>query len=200
VHVWIGSLGCPTIAWASLRAALSTDEASHARALPSAADRRRFLASRGQLRILLGRYQRTAPRAIRLGREPNGKPILEAPTGKPQLHFNVSHSGELVLYALTRAGAVGADVEQFRPNLDWHGVAARFFAAEEAAALGRVDGAGWADFYRLWTQKEAMAKAAGGSLFSWLGADLAAAVPTRWTVWSWHPPGAAASVAVSRAA
>jgi 4'-phosphopantetheinyl transferase len=199
VHVWTGSLRRPSASWASLAAVISSEETNRLRAFRSAAARRRFLASRGQLRMLLGEYLRLAPRAIRLGRQPNGKLFVTAPAGEPPLCFNLSHSGESILYALTRAGAVGADVERFRPGVDWRGLAGRFFAPEEAASLWRAGAAGRAGFYRLWTRKEAMAKADGGSLFFWLGANQSMPLAAGWQVWSWLLPRGAAAVALNQA-
>jgi 4'-phosphopantetheinyl transferase len=196
VHVWAGSLRKPVVGPAALAGMLSADEASRASALGSAAERRRFLASRGQLRLLLAGYLRIGPRAIRLGRGTNGKPILTSRAGQPPLRFSVSHSGEHVLYALSRAGEVGADVQRVQPELEWSGLAARFFAPEETCRL-RAGGpaAGREGFYRLWTQKEAMAKAAGGPLLSWLGEDVSRQTP-EWQVWSWRLRTCAVSVAL----
>ena len=150
----------------------------------------------GQLCLLLAHYLRVPPRRIRLGREPSGKPILLSPAGVPPLRFSVSHSTDRVLYALTRGGEVGVDVEQFRPGLDWRGLAERFFAPAEARKLRRAGpAAGRASFYRLWTQKEAMAKADGGNLLHWLGADVSERTAPEWRVWSWPMPAGAAAVA-----
>ena len=153
-------------------------------------------AGRGRLRLLLARYLRVTPRNVRLGREPNGKPILLSPAGVPPLRFSVSHSKDRVAYALTRAGEVGVDVEHFRPGLDWPGLAERFFAPAEARELRRAGpAAGRASFYRLWTQKEAMAKADGANLLQWLGADVSERTTAEWRVWSWPIPAGAAAVA-----
>ena len=168
VHVWLGSLKRP---------------AGH----------------NSQLGVLLARYLGVTPRSIRLGRESNGKPILITPAREPPLRFSVSHSKDRVLYALTRGGEVGVDVERFRPGLDWSGLADRFFAPEEARRLRRAGRwAGRAGFYRLWTQKEAMAKADGANLLYWLGADLSERTTPEWRVWSWRLPAGVASVACRR--
>ena len=66
----------------------------------------------------------------------------------------------------------------------------RFFAPDEMVQIRRPS-----DFYRLWTRKEAMAKAAGGSLLAWLGTDLASVLTPDWRLWSWSVPNGAASVA-----
>ncbi len=153
-------------------------------------------AGHSQLCVLLARYLGVTPRRIRLGRESNGKPILISPAREPPLCFSVSHSKDRVLYALTRGGEVGVDVERFRPGLDWSGLADRFFAPEEARRLRRAGRwAGRAGFYRLWTQKEAMAKADGANLLYWLGADLSERTTPEWHVWSWRLPAGVASVA-----
>ena len=151
---------------------------------------------RGRLCLLVARYLRVTPRSIRLGRQPNGRPILLSPAAVPPLRFSVTHSKDRVLYALTRGGEIGVDVEQFRPGLDWRGLAERFFAPAEARELRHArPAAGRAGFYGLWTLKEAMAKADGASLLDWLRADLSERMTPEWRVWSWPMPGGAAAVA-----
>jgi len=197
VHVWIGSLRRPPARLAALATLLSADELHRTRALPSPTDRRRFLVGRGELRLLLGRYLGTAPGAVRLIRLPNGKPIVASSAGRTPLHFSLSHSGEQVLYAVTRTGEVGADVQRFRTDVDWRGLASRFFAPAEAIRLHSAERAsGRPGFYRLWTRKEAMAKADGRSLFWWLGTELSSDRTPGWRLWTWRLPAGMASVAV----
>jgi 4'-phosphopantetheinyl transferase len=50
--------------------------------------------------------------AFRVGR--HGKPALDGSAARTGLGFNVSHSGELALCAVTHARAVGVDVEAIR--------------------------------------------------------------------------------------
>jgi phosphopantetheinyl transferase len=72
--------------------------------------RRRWMAARGLLRALLGVYLEEQPSLLRFTYEAHGKPILDLPHGE-RLHFNLSHSGALAIYAFTEMCAVGVDVE-----------------------------------------------------------------------------------------
>jgi 4'-phosphopantetheinyl transferase len=191
VHIWSGSLRLPAFRLAALASALNLDERERLRATRSPVARRRFIASRGQLRLLLGLSLGISPRDVPIGQKLDGRPVLQPAAGRPTVRFSVSHAGDDVVYALTTGGAVGIDIERTRENLDWRGLAARFFSHNEMLHLGRPS-----DFYRLWTRKEAMAKAAGGSLVAWLGMDLASAVTPDWRLWSWSMPGGAVSVAL----
>jgi 4'-phosphopantetheinyl transferase len=197
VHIWIGSLRRGPAGLAALASLLNAEELTRTRALPSPTDRRRFLVSRGELRLLLGRYLGTAPGAVRLTRLANGKPIVTSSAGRAPLHFSLSHSGDQVLYAVTRTAEVGADVQRFRTDVDWRGLASRFFAPAEAIRLHSAERAsGRPGFYRLWTRKEAMAKADGRSLFWWLSTDLSSDPTPGWRLWTWRLPAGAASVAL----
>ena len=191
VLIWSGSLRLSALRLAALASALSLDERERVRATRSPLARRRFIASRGQLRLFLGRYLRISPKDVPIGHQLEGRPVLQPAAGRPTVQFSVSHTGDDVVYALTTGGAVGIDIERTRPDLDWRGLAARFFSHDELRQLWQPS-----DFYRLWTRKEAMAKAAGGSLVAWLGMDLATAVTPDWQLWSWSVPDGAASVAL----
>lgn len=79
--------------------------------------RRRRIAARGVLRALLGDCLQIDPTSLRFATQPAGKPVLALP-GTEHLHFNLSHSGALAVYALTELCPVGVDVELLsrRPN------------------------------------------------------------------------------------
>jgi len=86
---------------------------------------------------------------------PNGKPFV---VGRPDLFISISHSRTTLACAVTFAGPLGIDLERPRPDRDLSGIAAFAFGPGEqrrAAAEG-PDG-----FYRIWTLREAIAKAEG---------------------------------------
>src|SRR5438105_4251124 len=72
--------------------------------------RDRFIAGRGLLRALLGRYLRLDSASLRFRYGPHGKPALEGDA----IRFNLSHSHGLSLFAFTRAAEIGIDLERIR--------------------------------------------------------------------------------------
>lgn len=130
-----------------------------------AADQRRFLAARGVLRMLLGHYLDRAPESIGFGYGPNGKPELERPGGNPPVCFNYSHSQGLALYAVTREGRIGVDLEALRPLPDAEQMARLCCSFREQLALAAVPADRRAEaFLGAWTIKEAYVKATGDGL------------------------------------
>lgn len=93
-----------------------------------------------------------------IGYEDNGKPYFIQPKG---LFFNISHSGEWTLVALSD-GEVGCDIQKTGP-VDMR-VAERFFTAEESKALEEAGGGARDLFFRMWTIKESYLKALGTGL------------------------------------
>ena len=125
--------------------------------------RTQFLVSHAVLRALLARATGRSPADLKFSHGANGKPLLADDASG--LRFNMSHSGDLALYALTRGCEVGVDVEQIRPMLELENVAARFFAAEEVAELQSLPESDRVEaFFRCWTRKEAYVKAVGDGL------------------------------------
>lgn len=156
VHLWHASFDA---ADAERYAALcSPDERRRAAAFRSEEDGTRFVIARGVLRSVLGRYGDTAPEALRFEYGARGKPFLPH---ENLPHFNLSHSGDLVLIAVSDR-VVGVDVERVRPDLVDAGVEAVVLAPDERAGLRacsreeRVAG-----FFTALTYKEAYAKALG---------------------------------------
>jgi phosphopantetheine--protein transferase-like protein len=81
------------------------------------------------------------------------------------LDFNVSHSGDLALCAVTRARAVGVDVEAIRPGFATGEVARRFFAPAEVTAFEALPpGERVEAFFACWTCKEAYIKVRGAGI------------------------------------
>jgi 4'-phosphopantetheinyl transferase len=105
------------------------------------------------------------PQSIRLSIGPSGKPCLPASGDGGTIHFNVSHSEDIALIALSREREVGVDVERVRWLIELDGIAAREFAPAERRALLRATSTErLALFYRYWTLKEAHVKAEGVGL------------------------------------
>ena len=160
LHVWRATLAPDAETLARLEATLDRDERERAQRFIVEHGQRRFTAARGVLRDVLARYTGRAAASLRFAYGPRGKPTLE---GGP--HFNLSHSGDVALLAVTAAAPVGVDVELVRHLPDFEDIAARFFARGELEALRRSRPDDYAaSWYRCWTRKEAYIKATGDGL------------------------------------
>jgi 4'-phosphopantetheinyl transferase len=166
VRAWRIELRQPPAAVARAAALLAPDERERAARFHFERDRERFVLARGALREILAGCVGAEPAALRFVYSAAGKPAL-APglaAGTP-LSFNLSHSHQLALLAVTSGAAIGADVEHARDLPDLVSMARRFFAPGESRrllALPREAQA--AAFYRCWTRKEAYLKARGEGL------------------------------------
>lgn len=160
--VWTVSLLQPPQRLAALESLLSAPERERAAAFLLPLPRRQFIVARAALRTLLGRTLGIPPAAVRFALNAHGKPAL-APAC--DLRFNVSHAGDLALIAVASGFDVGVDVEAHRRVDDLASLAASILGPadlERWRAAAAVEGA--AAFYRIWTCKEAVAKAIGCGL------------------------------------
>ncbi len=164
VHVWVLPLKCDAEAVPDLERALSPDEIARADRFVFAHLRRRYVVARGALRFLLGTYLDTGPESITFAYMERGKPVLDE-RHRSHLVFNVSHSQELALIAVSTGGDLGVDVEALRPMPDAADIAERFFSPVERAALRALPAASRDEaFFACWTRKEAYIKAIGDGL------------------------------------
>ena len=161
VHVWRAALDRPTEQVWGLWTLLSADERRTAKRFHFQTDRSRYIIGRGLLRTILSRYLKRAPNRLRFYYSPYGKPAL---LGGPEeaLYFNVSHSRDLALFAVTRGRALGVDVEHVVSELAVQDLAERFFSPREIVALRTLPANLRQEaFFACWTRKEAYLKARG---------------------------------------
>ncbi|MCI0704468.1 MAG: 4'-phosphopantetheinyl transferase superfamily protein, partial [Planctomycetia bacterium] len=131
--------------------------------------REQFVIGRGLLRRLLGGYFGIEPRTVPIAYLPSGKPVLgEVGAGKlmedPPLHFNVTHTDGIAVLAIAQR-RVGVDVEVVRHVTDAEGLVRRYFSPAEGAVFRSLPERDRpAAFFRGWTCKEAVIKAAGATV------------------------------------
>ncbi len=161
LHVWRAELERPT---GFSEASLSRSERDRAARFRFEADRVRWASARAILRALLGAYLDRDPRAIDLELGPGGKPEVVA---GDDLEFNVSHSGDLALFAFTLGNPVGVDVELAGRARDHLAIAARVLGADEHARLAALPPElREREFLRSWVRHEAALKCRGDGLGS----------------------------------
>lgn len=163
VHVWRASLDQAPVIVERLSQLLSDDEHVRANRFHFETDRKHFTVARGWLRLLISRYQEIPPADIQFSYGAHGKPQLATSTARVHpFNFNLAYSGAVALYAFTRVGEVGVDVELIRPDFTGDDVAQRFFSPAECACLNDLSAElRHAAFFNCWTRKEAFIKAIG---------------------------------------
>jgi 4'-phosphopantetheinyl transferase len=142
------------------------DEAERACRFYFERDRRRFIVGRGFLRMILARYTGQAPRELVFDYGDHGKPRLApTPGAGPVPFFNVAHSEGLAVYAITRGGEVGVDIERVRDLPEWEQIVGSYFApAEQARVYAAPAHERTEEFFRAWARQEALLKASGVGL------------------------------------
>jgi 4'-phosphopantetheinyl transferase len=162
VDVWRVRLHQEPDELAGLSDCLHPDERDRASRFHLGQDRDRFVAGRGVLRHILGRYLGRPPGRIRLGYTPTGKPFLP---DDPDVHFNLSHAADLALVAVSGDGPVGVDIERIQSSSVVDSTSGTVLSSPEREELRRLSGRSRCErFTWLWTRKEAYIKADGRGL------------------------------------
>jgi len=119
----------------------------------------RYVVTRALVRIVLSQHIGVPPREIRVTRTDTGKPVVT-----DGVHFNVTHSGELVLVAVSEDCPVGVDVERKREVARVDALIARWLTESERTDVAQFRARGLTEsdaFLRVWSLKEARLKALG---------------------------------------
>lgn len=166
---------------------------------------------------MLPQYVKLRASQLQFAYSSKGKPSLAAGSNPLDVRFNVSHSHNVALIAVTRNREIGVDVERVRDGVETQDLAERFFSPREIEVLKSLPVAAQKKaFFLCWTRKEAYLKATGDGLdvplsefeVAFRPDEPAALVrveghpeePARWTMLdlSWDDDHAAAVVAEGR--
>lgn len=165
VHLWqldLRDMG------ADATSLLDAAETERAQRFVYAHDWRRYVAAHAWLRRILGAYLGVPPQQLRFAAGAYGKPVLlQGPLapGQAALCFNLSHSKDLALIAVTTGIEVGVDIEAVRDDLPGPDLAAGVLSAAELAELEQCAAPDHAtSFVACWARKEACLKALGVGL------------------------------------
>lgn len=162
IHIWRTRLERTDDDVSRLVETLSADERTRAERFIKLKSRRHFIAGRGFLRATLARYLERDPALLSFRYGLHGKPVLAEAA---DLHFNLSHSADCAILAVTGLQPLGVDVERIRALANWEGIARRFFSDAEVAELAAVLPHQREEaFFNCWTRKEAYVKACGEGL------------------------------------
>ena len=159
VHVWRVGLNQEDDRLEHFRRTLDADELDRAGRFRFEKHRRHFIVARGFLRSVVARYLAAQPEVLRFEYGAYGKPALES---GHTLRFNLSHSNEVALLAVSLEAELGVDVEHIRADFASEDIARRYFSRAEVDAFNALPpGEQVAAFFRCWTRKEAYIKAIG---------------------------------------
>ncbi len=163
VHLWYIILDDFTDKHQELAHLLSIDEKKRSERFRFITHRQRFIIARAFLRKILSLYTKETPQQLIFLYNNHGKPYLK--NNPLNLHFNVSHSHNIAVFAITIQKEIGVDIEKVELRFN-EAIAKRFFTVEECQQLmalpekERVVG-----FYKIWSRKEALIKALGAELY-----------------------------------
>jgi 4'-phosphopantetheinyl transferase len=165
IHLWRLDLRLEQIDLTQFEATLSLDEKGRAQRFLFPHDRDRFVATRGVLRELLGKYVKRGAGHLEFDYGSYGKPALRQGLCERSVQFNVSQSHGVGLLAFALGRHVGVDIELVRADLASEEMAERYFAPQEVNELKKIPPSRQDEgFFLCWTRKEAYVKARGGGL------------------------------------
>ena len=145
---------------------LSEDEKNRAERLKVEKKKNQFIITRGLLRNLISAcLLETKPEEVHFFYAEHGKPGINNKFYNKPIEFNVSHSGDYALLALTLEHRLGVDIEEVNPSIEYLSLGKRFFSPNEIEQLERYDASKRLDaFYRCWARKESFIKAEGSGV------------------------------------
>ncbi|MDQ0176610.1 4'-phosphopantetheinyl transferase family protein [Bacillus chungangensis] len=166
-HIWYADV---TDEHDLFRHLISSEENERYVSFRRSKDRDRALVSYSLVRLVLAHYTDLQPYELNIIRtcpqcgKSHGKPRLVMHPDD-HLQFNVSHSGNIVIMAVTVENPVGIDVEQIDPRLSAEELIKKVLSPSERQVLFQLPKEERVQhFYTYWTRKEAILKATGQGL------------------------------------
>jgi len=158
LHIWKIPLDITEVEVKELFPTLTAEEQENATRFRFDKHRRRYVASHAAMRKILADHLNISDAELNVVTDRNGKPYIP----NNPVYFNLSHSEEMAILALSENCSVGIDVEYVDQKVNAMSIANRFFHPLEAAQLEGLPGKDLVNnFFRCWTAKEAYLKAMG---------------------------------------
>jgi 4'-phosphopantetheinyl transferase len=167
IHIWQLDLDRPPERVEALAALLCDSERQRAQRFHFDRHRNRYIARRAGLRRILAGYMGVDAQSVTFVENKFGKPRLDQTDEGQGLCFNASHCENRSLCVLARDRGIGSDLETCSrsKDIDWPQLSKQFIHPREQAYLLTVPSPRRAAGYlKLWTLKEAFAKALGSGL------------------------------------
>lgn len=161
VHLWFTPLSAvPASAIVGYQDLLSSSEQDRNLRFKTGPLRNANTVTRAMLRTVLSQYDDCPPQRWEFGAHDHGRPYIVNPASG--LHFNLSHSIEWIVCAVSRIPVIGVDIERCSREVDVLRLARRFFSAREYRDVLQCEGEDRKQrFFDYWTLKEAYIKARG---------------------------------------
>jgi 4'-phosphopantetheinyl transferase len=159
IQIWHGNIAAKDADYQSYWRVLDATEQTQAGKFKNDLLRKRYIEVHGRLRTVLAQLLNEPPEKIRIKTAEHGKPYL---VDTPELAFNLSHSENVMVIAVSWNCRLGVDIEFCTPRTSLAGLVDKCFAVEEIAYWRQLPEAQKTlEFYRFWTRKEAFVKAIG---------------------------------------
>ncbi len=122
---------------------------------------RLFLISRVLVKTILADKLGISPHHVNIQLHPNGKPFVQ---GSKAVYFNLTHSADVIILAVTEEGEIGVDIEQVDREFEWMRVDSVLAPIEiEWIKENKLTDpfSVYPRFFQIWTLKEAYIKCTG---------------------------------------
>ena len=158
IHLWTASLVSSSETIKRLRSVLSPQEKKRASYFKFESKQHAYIITQAVLRVLISAYLDIEPAEVILVASKKGKPFL---INEPSLHFNISNSHEICVYAFSRDAEVGIDIEKIRELPDIDQLIEKNLTSREKAYFLKNPDHKLSLFFQFWTIKESYLKAIG---------------------------------------
>ncbi|MGN5755667.1 4'-phosphopantetheinyl transferase family protein [Acinetobacter calcoaceticus] len=122
---------------------------------------RLFLISRVLVKTVLADKLGISPYEVNIQLHPNGKPFVQ---GSKAVYFNLTHSADVIILAVTEEGEIGVDIEKVDREFEWMRVDSvldlseiEWIKEKELTDSSSV----FQRFFQIWTLKESYIKCTG---------------------------------------
>lgn len=144
---------------------LSTDELLTTQQFHSNFMQQRYICYHVALRYIIGSYLKCPPKQVPFIYNKHNKPYLIPEKNPLRLEFNISHSKDLALCAISTKARVGVDIEGLRNITNGDNVAKQILTkTEQDHYFSSPQTQRSKLFFKYWTLKEAFVKAIGEGL------------------------------------